>query len=313
MPTRYHIFLNARSGTALAQGTTGPDLERLFHDAGLDASVDDEAHRPMAERLERARRSEAEVIVAAGGDGTVTAVAGALMGTPKRLAILPLGTVNALARDTGIPLALADWVAALPHMQPRQIDVGEVNGEIFLHKVVIGLVPALAAAREQIRGEGPAGKARFLRFVLRRLLRSRRIAVEIADANGSTRIKRVFALAVANNEYDEGLGRLFARSRFDEGQLYIYFLTHLTLLDFGRLTLEMLLGRWRGDDAVEIDRATELILRTRKRMLKVMLDGEVRSFSTPLRFRIRPMALTLLAPVPAVAPDRAAADSSLPT
>jgi hypothetical protein len=64
---------------------------------------------------------------------------------------------------------------------------------------------------------------------------------------------------------------------------------------------------------VEIDRATELILRTRKRMLKVMLDGEVRSFSTPLRFRIRPMALTLLAPVPAVAPDRAAADSSLPT
>jgi diacylglycerol kinase family enzyme len=229
-------------------------------------------------------------------------VAGALIGMPKLLAILPLGTVNALARDIGVPLALADWVAALPHMQPRRIDAGDVNGTIFLHKVVIGVVPALAAAREQIRGGGFAARAGFLRFVFRRLIRSRRIAVEIANPGGDARIKRVFAVAVANNAYDEGPGRLFARSRFDEGKLYIYVLKHLSLADLGRLTLEMLLGGWRGDEAVEIDTADEVILRTRKRTLKVMLDGEVQAFSTPLRFRIRPLALTLLAPVSAATP-----------
>jgi diacylglycerol kinase family enzyme len=311
MATRYHVILNARAGTALAQGTTRQELEALFEQAGLAATIDDDMDCPMAERLDQLRQSDADIVVAAGGDGTVTATAGALMGTPKRLAILPLGTVNALARDLGVPLALSDWIAALAQMQPRQIDVGEVNGQIFLHKVVVGVVPALAAAREQVRGGSPVRKAAFLGFVWRRLWRSRRMAIEIADPDGSARIRRVFALAVSDNQYDEAPGRLFARSRFDEGRLYIYLLKHLSLVDLGRLAVEMLLGRWRHDDAVEIETAPELVLRTRRKKLTVMLDGEVRSFSTPLHFRIRPLALTLLAPAPpgaaAPAPDTAAA------
>jgi diacylglycerol kinase family enzyme len=299
--TRYHVILNARAGTALAQGTTRQELEALFEQAGLAVIIDDDMHRPMAERLDRLRQSDADVVVAAGGDGTVTAVAGALMGTPKHLAILPLGTVNALARDLGVPLAFPDWIGALAQMRPRQIDVGEVNGQIFLHKVVVGVVPALAAAREQVRGGSPVRKVAFLRFVWRRLWRSRRMAIEITDPEGAARIRRVFALAVSDNQYDEAPGRLFARSRFDEGRLYIYLLKHLSPLDLARLAIEMLLGRWRGDDAVEIETATELVLRTRRKKLKVMLDGEVQSFSTPLNFRIRPLSLTLLAPVPASA------------
>jgi diacylglycerol kinase family enzyme len=308
---RYHVILNARAGTALAQGTTRQELEALFEQAGLSVTIDDDRHRPMAERLDRLRQSDADVVVAAGGDGTVTAVAGALMGTPKHLAILPLGTINALARDLGVPLAFSDWIGALAQMQPRQIDVGEVNGQIFLHKVVVGVIPALAAAREQVRGGSPVRKAAFLAFVWRRLWRSRRMAIEIIGPDGSARIRRVFALAVSDNQYDEAPGRLFARSRFDEGRLYIYLINHLSPLDLARLALEMLLGRWRGNEAVEIETATELVLRTRRKKLKVMLDGEVQSFSTPLNFRIRPLALTLLAPTPpgaaAPAPDAAEA------
>jgi diacylglycerol kinase family enzyme len=306
MAIHYHVVLNARAGTALAQGTGRRELEALFDQAGLAVTIDDAMHQPIEERLDRLRQSEADIVVAAGGDGTVTAVAGALMGTPKHLAILPLGTVNALARDLGVPLAFPDWIDALAQMQPRQIDVGEVNGQIFLHKVVVGVVPALAAAREKVRGGSPASKAAFLGFVWRRLWRSRRMAIEIIEPDGSARIRRVFALAVSDNQYDEAPGRLFARSRFDEGRLYIYLLKHLSPLDLARLALEMLLGRWRGDEAVEIETATELVLRTRRKKLKVMVDGEVRSFSTPLNFRIRPLSLTLLAPVPAGTAAKAA-------
>lgn len=309
MPTRYHVVLNARAGTALAQGTTRQELEDLFEQAGLAATIDDDTHRPMAERLDRLRQSEADIVVAAGGDGTVTAVAGALMGTPKHLAILPLGTINALARDLGVPLGFSEWIGALALMQPRQIDVGEVNGQIFLHKVVVGVVPALAAAREQVRGGGPVRKAAFLGFVWRRLWRSRRMAIEITEPDGVARIRRVFAAAVANNQYDEAPGRLLARSRFDEGRLYIYLLKHLSPLDLGRLAFEMLLGRWRDDEAVEIATATELVLRTRRKKLKVMLDGEVQTLSTPLNFRIRSLSLTLLAPVPTSTPAAAPDDA----
>jgi len=74
----------------------------------------------------------------------------------------------------------------------------------------------------------------------------------------------------------------------------------------------MLLGRWRDDAAVEIGTATELILRTRKKTLKVMLDGEVQTLTTPLRFRIRPLALTLLTPLPESAPASALAAPGTP-
>ena len=109
---------------------------------------------PLAAQVAAAIDSDADVIVAAGGDGTITAVASALVGTDTALAILPLGTVNLLARDLGIPLDVNAAIAALAAMQPRKIDVGEVNGAVFLHKIVFGFVPGLAAARERLRGRG---------------------------------------------------------------------------------------------------------------------------------------------------------------
>jgi diacylglycerol kinase family enzyme len=290
-------LLNARSGTALNTGVTPAALAELFAAAGHTVTIDADQHLPMARRLAWIRRSSAEVVIAAGGDGTATAVAEAIVNTSKCLAVLPLGTVNALARDLGLPLDLQQWITAVDTMEPRRIDVGEVNGRIFLHKVVAGLVPGLAAGREQLRGRSDIGaKIGFLRFLLRRLFRSRRMALEVAGLDGGTMIKRVVAIAVANNAYDEGLGRVFSRTDFDRGTLTLYLLKHLGFRDLIRLTAEMLLGTWQHDEALEIESAEALTIRSRKKVLKVMLDGEVRSMGTPLRFKIRPGALSVLAP-----------------
>jgi diacylglycerol kinase family enzyme len=297
------MLLNARSGTALNTGVTADALTELFTAAGHTVTIDADQHLTMHRRLGRIRRSSAEIVIAAGGDGTVTAVAEAIVDTPKSLAILPLGTVNALARDLGVPLDLKQWIAALETMEPRPIDVGEVNGRIFLHKVVAGFVPGLAVGREQIRGRTEIGaKIGFLRFFLRRLFRSRRIAVEIAGLDGGKQVRRVVAVAVANNAYDEGLGRVFSRTEFDRGTLTLYLLKHLGFFDVVRLTIEMLLGRWQKDEALEIETVPALTIRSRKKMLKVMLDGEVQGLSVPLSFRIRPGALSILAPARAEAP-----------
>ncbi len=142
MPSPFHVLLNARSGTALAQATTRDDVRALLGDAGPASTIDDDMHLPMQQRLDRLRHSDAEIAVAAGGDGTVTAVAAAIIGTNKSLLILPLGTVNALARDLGVPTDPVSWAAAIKEMRPRLMDVGEVNGEIFLHYVAVGFIPA---------------------------------------------------------------------------------------------------------------------------------------------------------------------------
>ncbi|MCG6115946.1 MAG: diacylglycerol kinase [Mesorhizobium sp.] len=298
---RCHILFNSNSGTALGTGLTGEELRDRLVAEGHEATVDTDSERDLLARIADAIANETEIVVAAGGDGTVTAIAEALVGTEKTMAILPMGTANLLARDLNIPLDLEEWLPAFALMQPRRIDVGEVNGHLFLHKVVIGFVPGIAAGRELLRGrEGLGAKLAFLRYFFRRLFRSRRLAVEIAHADGERRIHRVQAVAVASNAYEEGFARFFSRPRLDAGILTLYILKHLRLGDLIRLSFAFVLGRWRSDDALEIESVEAVTIRSHKKTLNVMLDGEVLALEPPLAFSIRPGALKVLAPPVAV-------------
>lgn len=311
---RYHVVLNAKSGTALTLGLTAEKLVESFAANNLEASVDDDDSVPLDERVQRAAESGAEIIVAAGGDGTATALAQGLAGTDKALAILPLGTANLLARDLGVPLDLDATIAALSSMQPRQIDVGEVNGRVFLHKVVVGVIPAIARVREQIRGRTDlASMFGFFRYMVRRISTARRMAIAISSRDTNDRIERLHAVAVANNAYDQGFGLVFSRACLDGGQLTLYTLRRLSLGDVVRLALEMLTGRWQEDEALGIESVRSVTIRSKRPMLSVMIDGEVMRLETPLQFRIRPKALTVLAPVPVVAATEATdSDAILP-
>ncbi len=293
----YYVILNANAGTANATGITPEALEQIFADHGMSAIVDADTAAGMEARTERALASGAETIVAAGGDGTVTALASALVGTECRLAILPLGTVNALAKDLHVPLDLTEAVAALQTGEARRIDVGEVNGRIFLHKVVVGLIPSLAAGREKIRGRyDVAAKIGFMRYMFRRIARAKRMAVAIETDTGTRRVERVQALAVASNAYDEGLGQFFSRQSLDRGTLTLYVLKHFTVRDFFRLTTGMMFGHWQNDEALSMETVKSVTIDAHKSLMKVMFDGEVMTLQTPLEFAIRPLALTVLVP-----------------
>lgn len=295
--TSHHIVLNSTSGTAAHTEIHAEDLAERFAQLGHSVSVDADASRPFAERMATARAATAPILVAAGGDGTVTAVAEAAIQSGKTLAVLPLGTANLLARDLSLPLDIDSWFAAYADMTPRQIDVGTVNGRVFLHKVVIGTVPGIAAAREQIRGRDDIGATLgFIRHFFQRLSRVRRFAAEITSGSGDPHIERVQSIAVANNDYAEGPGMIFTRTRLDEGTLSLYLIRHLGPLDAVRLGLGMLLGTWRGDQVLEIENVQALVIRTRRRNVRVMLDGEVEMLRSPLSFRSMPLALTVLAP-----------------
>lgn len=299
---RYHVVLNPKSGAALAAGVTADSLAAAFAHHGHDAVIDADDSAPFEQRIRRACDSDADVIVSAGGDGTATGLAGALAGTGKALAVLPLGTANLLARDLSLPLDLDATVAALGAMEPRQIDVGEVNGRVFLHKVVVGLIPSIALGREQLRGrEGLRSMFVFGGYLLRRLTRARRIALAITSRDTDDRTQRVQAIAVANNAYDEGFGRVFARSSLDAGVLTLYVLKHLSVGDALRLSAEMLAGRWQQDEALDIASVRSVTIRSRRPTIAAMIDGEVEMLQSPLNFRIRPKALTVLAPVAAAA------------
>jgi len=292
----YHIMLNASSGTALAGGIGAEQIVQRFAAHGHQVSIDADSTRPFEQRLQTARKSPAPVLVAAGGDGTATALAKVASESGKRLTVLPLGTANLLARDLNLPLTLDEWFVALPEMVERDIDFGEVNGRIFLHKVVIGAVPGIAAVREKIRGNSTWGaRLGFANHFFRALSNIRRFAVEITPDAGASTIHRVHSIAVANNDYEEGLGKVFARSRLDAGFLSLYIVRSLSPGDALRLGVEMLLGTWRQDAAIEIENVRSVSVRTRRRRVRAMIDGEVGMIDGPFDFQIRPKALKVLA------------------
>ena len=303
LQTSHHIVFNSSSGTAASASLRPEQLVERFAALGHSVSIDADTSRPFAERMQTARAAAAPILVAAGGDGTVTALAETAIQSGKTLAVIPLGTANLLARDLAIPLDLDEWFASYATMAPRRIDVGEVNGRVFLHKVVIGAVPGIAAAREQLRGRKDLGALfGFLGHFFYRLSRIRRFAAEITPDRGDPHIERVQSIAVANNDYAEGPGKVFSRARLDEGTLSLYLIRHLTPVDALRLGFGMLIGSWRSDQVLEIENVRSLVIRTHGRRVRVMLDGEIEMLDGPLSFRSLPLALSVLAPTVAVAP-----------
>lgn len=317
---RCHVVLNARAGGAEDGGETILDAieSGLRRIGATSVTIDADRSRPFEERIRRAMASDAHLVVSAGGDGTATALATAIVDAAgdavahagagagpqpdggKILAVLPLCTANLLARDLQIPLDLQEAIAALADMQPRRIDVGRVHGRVFLHKVVIGFAPAVAAKREELRSKSDlASMTRFLRYFLSRLAKPphRRLSLRLDD--GPQEEIKVRALAIASNAYDEGLGRFFSRARLDRGHLTVYGLKHLTLADVLRLSTGMLIGRWRQDEALSERPARSVDVAARQRRVRVMIDGEVMKLPSPLRFEIHPGALQVLAPVEA--------------
>ena len=109
---RYHVILNPKSGTAMTLGLTAETLQARFVAQGINATIDADDTADFDERIAKATAADADVIVSAGGDGTATALAGALVGSAKSLAVLPLGTANLLATNLGIPQDIEQsWLA----------------------------------------------------------------------------------------------------------------------------------------------------------------------------------------------------------
>lgn len=111
--------------------------------------------------LRRAKAAQCSVVVAGGGDGTLSSVAAGLVNTGIALGALPLGTLNHFAKDLGIPLEPEAALDAVSTGAPLAVDVGEVNGRYFVNNSSLGLYPSIVHRREQQqirlgRGKWPA-------------------------------------------------------------------------------------------------------------------------------------------------------------
>jgi diacylglycerol kinase family enzyme len=271
-------------------------VERAFEAAGIEVTLVSLDRVEMAGVLALARETGADAVVAGGGDGTIGSVAGALAGHDLPLGVLPLGTHNHFAQDLGIPLSLDGAVAVIAAGCAVAIDVGEVNGHVFVNNSSIGLYPRLVGRRNRIMRRLNHGKwvaALLAAVALFRRYPLMRTRLEAGDVAVERLTPFVF---VGNNEYEVDLLRLGSRSRLDRGSLSVYFPTSESRYEILRIALRALTGRLRpGRDFVEI-LTTAITIEPRRKRARVSADGEVVKLKAPLRYRTRPGALRVLVP-----------------
>lgn len=297
------VILNEAAGTLLGSPVerTVTDLATWFAEDGVGALVEAVPGRDLEAAIRRAIASDAEAVVIGGGDGTVLTAAALLLGTGKALGLLPLGTMNLLARDLGMPPDLREAVTALAHGQIRHIDVAEVNGRVFLNNAVLGLYPSLVRARERQRGVPGWRKWPAMASAVFKALRYHNLIEVSVDLGQGPRRVTTPALAVVNNLYRDGPESGFlGRPALDHGVLGVYLANHRTRFGLIRLMARLALGGWQSDAELDCLTMTELTVTTHVRHhLRVAADGEVLRLAPPLIFRIRPHALPVLAPATA--------------
>lgn len=293
------VILNAAAGAHNEE--TRERLLNVFRGNGRNVQITlCKSGENLRDLTDAALRSGARIIAAGGGDGTISSVGAALVGADAALGVLPLGTLNHFAKDLGIPLELEAAAQNLISGRVARVDVGEVNGRIFLNNSSLGIYPRVVSQRDQRREQLGWGKWPALVWATVVVLRRYPLLDVHLRMSGAELKRRTPFVFVGNNEYQIEGFNLGARSCLDAGHLSLYITRDLGRLGLLRLALRAFLRRLRDDKDFDALCVEDVAIETRRRGLRVSTDGEVTLMTAPFRFRVRRAALQVIVPEVAV-------------
>ena len=237
--------------------------------------------------------AKADGVIVAGGDGTMNAVAGALVDTGLTLGVLPSGTANDLARTLAIPEDPRKAADIIASGHTRRIDLGSVNGHYFFNVASIGLAADLAGKLTK-QSKKRFGRLSYAVAALKVLMEARPFTAEIINKGEVTRVKTL-QIGIGNGRFYGGGMAVESSALINDGHLDLYSLEIDEVWKLALLLRSFRLGRHGLWEEVRTARCTEFEVKTR-RPQPINLDGELKTH-TPARFEIHPKAVTVFAPV----------------
>lgn len=284
-------ILNPAAGNGAGR-RLAPVLADRFRAAGMRVEVLVTPGPGEAARLASEGADDGyDVIIAVGGDGTANEVANGLVGTRAALALYPIGSGNDLARGLGYPRRSRDVPRFLAAARPQLIDVGEMNGRIFVNAAGVGIDGVVAeGVRGSTRIVGPT--LGYLAGALGAIATYRPVRMR-TTIDGVSRDARQLIVVASNGPFFGSGMRPAPQAQLNDGWLDVTIAD-----DIGRLaTLEALVRLYRG---THVNGTTIRALRARAlaieldRAMPVEVDGEV-LWAASITIGVRPQALTVLA------------------
>ena len=288
-------IINARSGGG-HDVAWARSLTELFESHGIAVQVVlAEDSSAMAQAIQSAMAENPGMLIAGGGDGTINNIATHLVDTGIRLGVLPLGTLNHFAKDLHIPLALDEAVRTIAAAHTTRVDVGEVNGRIFLNNSSIGMYALMVRERDREQHSG-LGKWPALIKASWKILsvhRSRKMHLVV---DGRALDRRTPLVFIGNNAYVLSGFDIGERIALDAGVLSLYVVPRDRRWSLVWLAIRSLFGRLHQDRDFQAMAAEDIVIDAGRSRMHVATDGEVEELALPLHYRIRKRALCVIVP-----------------
>ena len=295
---RITVLLNARAGN---QNATAVQLVAdAFRAAGADVDVRPTEGASIAGEAAAAVTRGSKVVVVAGGDGTVSAAAAALAGSDAALGILPLGTLNHFAKDLGIPQDLGEAARVIAAGRATSVDMGEVNGRLFINNASVGMYARLISERTAMQRIGRRKWLAHALAAVRVWRRYRRLRVEIRTGKGEGgrgkgKVRTPFVF-VGNNQYQLSGLELGRRETLDGGRFHVCMAPGMSRGGVVRMIIAALFGDVSTIEGFESFTAPSVTLDADVGRLEASIDGEAVMLDNPLTFHIRPRVLKVIVP-----------------
>jgi len=289
---RVLVLLNARAGTLIDVGTESvvAQIEAALKPRCESLDIRLLQPRQLSRAISNAARGPHDTVIVGGGDGSASAAVAAFSGSDKLLGVLPFGTMNLFARDLGMPADVRKAVAALSAVEPRRVDLAELNGRPFHTLSGLGFFSQMARAREETRGHPLGRLASFVLASFRALLRTAPFTIDIVLDGRRERVNAL-AVLVTNNRF----GADWRRARLDEGVLEIHVAEDQGALTKLKASAALLTGAWRTEQEIRSIVVSDLVITRRARHAWASTDGELARERVPSHYRILPGVLTVLA------------------
>lgn len=297
---RFAAVLNQDGGT-LRTVDIDAFCERLRHTleaAGHSVQIDIVSGREVAVALEKAiAKRNIDVVLAGGGDGTISTAASLLMNKKKALAILPAGTMNLFARGLGIPQTLDAALQSFADGEVMAVDMASANGQPFVHQFSVGMHAKMVQLRENMDFGSRLGKIQAsVRAAWATIKNPPALRVSLTVGKAEI-VTRTTGIGISNNLFGEG--HLPYADNPAGGVLGIYVSVARRRHHLAKLFLDMLRGRLRESAHVEVHQADKAVLKIRSptKKFSAVLDGELIRLERETTIEIHPGALKVLVPV----------------
>jgi YegS/Rv2252/BmrU family lipid kinase len=288
------LIINERSGSGAKQKALYKALEAYQDDVHI---FDIFAYPSIKNIVAKAWEEGIRIMIAAGGDGTVSSVASAILelGLDAKLGVIPVGTLNHFAHDIGMPKSIEESVEIIMKGNSAFMDAVKINNKYFINNSSLGMYPFMVNERQSIKHRWYGKWVGMALSGFTTLKRYPFITVEFEN-NGKRLMRKTPFIFIGNNSYNISAGNLGTRKKLNEGKLSIFIAHSLTRMALIKLLWHAVRGRLLEQKDFDAIGLSKVEIKSRKRKIHVALDGEVVTMRGPLHYSIVPKALHVIIP-----------------